>query len=754
MLHQAQIMFRDPSSDSIPQVAFDQAIEERYLAYALSTIMSRSLPDVRDGLKPVHRRLIYAMHQLKLDPHSAFKKSARIVGDVMGKFHPHGDSAIYGALVRLAQEFCLRYPLIEGQGNFGNIDGDSAAAMRYTEARLSRTALIMMRGLDHDCVSFTPTYDGDSEEPTLFPTLFPNLLANGANGIAVGMATSIPPHNAEELFLALEYLVDHGEATTADLMQFIQGPDFPTGGLLMEDSSTLRTCYETGHGSLRLRAHWFTEPLKNGAYAIVVDQIPYQVEKSKLVEKMAALILERKNAFIEDIQDQSTDEMRLVIYPKNRHLEPEVVMESLFAQTDLAVRFNVNMTALDDQGTPRVMSLKEMLSLFLAHCYAVLDGEAHYHLARIEARLNILRGLQVVYLNLDAVIAIIRTADDPKEELIAQFSLNIEQAEAILNMRLRSLHKIQELAIRKETKALTAERKEHEEWLHDSAKRSEKIKQQFNSLRALFASDTDLGKRRTQIIGRAKTIEIPEVQIEKEDVLLCCSSKNWVRVSKGHKADAVRYKEGDEARFIIPCTTHDKVVLLSASGRAYTLDPTKLLRGKGGGWESLRFVLDIPDGEDVIDMHCISQDAAEATYAKPLFLLLTDRGYGFRIAASNLISQTKKGRQVLALRPGEAAAAFCPIGQADSLVLIGTNRKMVALALEEIPERTSGHGVILQRYTTARLSDLQLCQANTGFSWRRQGKPHTTSLAAWQAHRGAIGHLPPTLFPRDNQFHF
>lgn len=740
---------KSPAPLAIETVNFDQAIEERYLAYALSTIMSRSLPDVRDGLKPVHRRLIYAMQQLKLNPQSPFKKCARIVGDVMGKFHPHGDGAIYGALVRLAQDFSVRYPLIEGQGNFGNIDGDSAAAMRYTEARLSDTALLMMNGLEYESVGFRATYDGEGQEPVVFPSFFPNLLANGASGIAVGMATSIPPHNAEEIFQALEYLIDHPESETKDLLAFIKGPDFPTGGFLIESPESIRTSYETGRGSFRIRAHWFVEEQKGGTYKIIIDQIPYQVEKSKLVAKIATLILDRKNPFIEDIQDESTDDIRLVVYPKNRNVAPEVLMESLFEQTDLDVRFPFNMNALDATGTPRVMSLVSVLKAFLEHCQIVQEKEATYHLARIKERLNILTGLQIVYLNLDEVIRIIREEDDPKTELMQRFDLNVEQVESILNMRLRSLHKIQEIEIQKEVKKLSKEQASYTELLKSPKKQAQKLQLTFQTLREKFGVDTVLGTRRTVIAGPVKAIAIPEPVIEKENITIVCSSKNWVRVHKGHGIDAIKYKEGDSERFVIPCTTQDHVLLMGENGRVYTLEAHKIPRSKNN-WESLRLLIDLPDTSEIVNMLIYTPKEEDET-----FLVANNHGYGFLVSAKDLLAQTKLGKQILNLKSDEVAHVFIPTADNDVAVVIGTHRKMVAFYLKELPHLTKGHGVILQKYKSALLSDIQLCKESEGFYWTRNGKTHNTrDLRAWLVRRGSLGRLPPPLFPRDNQFHW
>lgn len=772
-----------PSSASqIQEVAFDKAIEDRYLAYALSTIMSRSLPDVRDGMKPVHRRLIYAMQQLKLNPDSPFKKCARIVGDVMGKFHPHGDAAIYGALVRLAQDFSVRYPLIEGQGNFGNIDGDGAAAMRYTEARLSDVAVAMMEGINQNCVDFRPTYDGETDEPVIFPTLFPNLLANGATGIAVGMATSIPPHNADELCQALDYLLEHPDATTRDLCAFVKGPDFPTGGLLMEDEAAILQAYETGKGSFRVRAHWFTEAGKNGTYKIVVDQIPYTVEKAKIVEKIASLILERKNGFIDDVQDESTDEIRLVLYPKSRNVAPEILMESLFQQTDLDVRFPLNMNVLDLQGVPRVLSLREILVSFIQHAAEVQLRQARHSLGLVADRLNILNGLLVAYLNLDRVIAIIRESDDPKADLMSAFGINDIQTENILNMRLRSLRKLQEIEIRTELDELTKKQATLEALIKSEAKQKQQLRKSFQAIRKRFGNDSPFGGRRTVIVGSAKPLAMPEEVIEDEPLTVFCSEKNWLKAVKGHvDAGHVKYKDGDQERFVLPCRSRDKILVMASNGRVYSLDAHKLPQTKGNG-ESLRLMIDIPDEAQIVAMHVWSQAdlKASSTSAEaktedsepeapsealdeaedevkdrsgPLFLVASSEGYGFLVRGVDLLAQTKTGRQILSLKPGEKALFFEPIHDCPNVALIGTNRKMIVFRLDEVPVLCKGRGVRLQRYSGAKLSDLQLF-GEEGFSWRRNDQLRTTAnWKDWLVHRGALGRLPPPLFPRDNKFH-
>lgn len=738
-------------TNNIQNVDFDQAIEERYLAYALSTIMSRSLPDVRDGLKPVHRRLIYAMQQLKLDPHSPFKKCARIVGDVMGKFHPHGDAAIYGALVRLAQDFSVRYPLIEGQGNFGNIDGDGAAAMRYTEARLSAVATTMLEGLDQNCVDFRPTYDGEAEEPIVFPTFFPNLLANGASGIAVGMATSIPPHNAEEIFLALEHLITHPNASLAEVMKLLPGPDFPTGGLLMEDAAALEKAYSEGRGSLRLRARWHKEDLGYGTYKVVIDQIPYGVEKAKVVEKIASLILEKKNPFLEDVQDESTDDMRLVLYPKSKNVDADVLMESVFQQTDLDIRFTLNMNVLDAQGVPRVMNLKEVLQQFLDHVFQVQQRQAAYKVRQLQARQETLQGFLTVYLNLDRVIAIIRDSDDPKEDLKKEFCLTESQVESVLNMRLRSLRRLQEMEIRQELDVVEAQLKDLETLLGQESRQWQSLRATFSRLRKQFGAETSFGTRRTEICGKAAEVTLPQVTVEDEPLTVLCSAQNWVKAVKGHgDIGTVKYREGDGEKFQVSCSTRDRLLAFSSQGRVYNLEAHKIPMTKGPG-ESLRLTWGLSDSVDLVALVPLSQE--EMADKELRFLVVSDAGMGFLVQASHLLAQTKNGRQVLNVKEGERALFFRKIADEDTLIMLGTNRKMVVLDLAEVPVLAQGRGVRLQRYKAGKLSDLTLCRQEQGLSWMRNGQKRTvTDLRPWLVKRGSLGRLPPPLFPRNNRF--
>ena len=731
---------------SVHDIDFEKALSERYLAYALSTIMSRSLPDVRDGLKPVHRRLIYAMQQLKLNPNSGFKKCARVVGDVMGKFHPHGDAAIYGALVRLAQDFSVRYPLIEGQGNFGNIDGDGAAAMRYTEARLSDIAISLMEGLEENAVDFRPTYDGEGEEPIVFPSAFPNLLANGATGIAVGMATSIPPHNLDEICQALVHLINYPEATIDDLMNFIPAPDFPTGGILVEDRESILKSYQTGRGSFRLRASWQTEEQKGGLYRIVITEIPYQVEKSKLIEKIATLLNDKKLPLLEDVLDESTDEIRLVLQPKSRNVEAAVLMETLFRSTDLEIRIPLNMNVLDHQNVPRVMSIKEVLQAFLTHRLIVQQRRTTHRLEQIAERLEILGGYLIAYLNLDEVIRIIRDEDEPKAFMIEKFGLTPNQVEAILNMRLRSLRKLQEIEIRKEHDDLEKEQKSLQRLLGNPKLQWQKISSELESLRKKFGQNTALGARRTLLAKAPDPIEVPAIDtIEKEDVTVILSAKNWIRSVKGHQPQELKYKEGDAERFILTAQTTDKLLMFATNGRFYTLGIDKLPRTRGHG-EPLRLLVDLENTEDILNVFIISPET------QTQFLLTATDGRGFIVNAKDALAQTKNGKQVLVLGDAEKAKACMPV-TGDHIAVIGENRKLLVFPTEEIPVMTKGRGVTLQKYRDGKTSDLTIFSLSNGLTWVRAGKTITEKdLRTWQGRRAGSGRLAPIGFPRTNKF--
>jgi topoisomerase IV subunit A len=724
------------------------ALGERYLSYALSTIMSRSLPDVRDGLKPVHRRLLYAMRQLKLNPNEGFKKCARVVGDVIGKYHPHGDTAVYDAMVRLAQDFAVRYPLVDGQGNFGSIDGDNAAAMRYTEARLTQVALELLEGIDQDAVDFRDTYDGEESEPTVLPARFPNLLANGSAGIAVGMATNIPPHNAAELCAALGHLIKHRNTPIETLVEFIPGPDLPTGGVLVEAPDAIVEAYATGRGGFRLRARWTIEKLKHGQFQVVITEIPYQVQKSRLIEKVAELLAARKLPLLTDIRDESTDDVRIVLEPRNRTVDADVLMEQMFRQTDLETRVSLNMNVLDAAHTPRVMSLREVLVAFLDHRHEVLVRCSNFRLGKIERRLEVLGGLLVAYLNLDEVIRIIREEDEAKAELMRVFTLTDVQAEAILNMRLRQLRKLEEIEIRKENQELTEERADIEALLADEKRRWRMISREIAEIGKQFGPDTPLGRRRTEI-GTPPTAGVVPIEalVEREPITILCSEKGWIRVAKGHVTDldTIKYKEGDRGRFALHAQTTDKLVVFATNGRFYTLGCDKLPGGRGHG-EPLRLMIEMTNGHDAIDMF-VHQPGRKR-------LVASDKGRGFVVEENEVIAQTRNGRQVLNLGAGEEAATCAPIeAGADAIAVLGQNHKLLVFKLDELPEMTRGRGVILQRYTQGGLADIRIFTLAGGLSWRMGERTRTeTDLKPWLGKRAQAGRLPPRGFPRGNRF--
>ena len=724
------------------------ALGERYLSYALSTIMSRSLPDVRDGLKPVHRRLLFAMRQLKMDPGSGFKKCARVVGDVIGKYHPHGDSAVYEALVRLAQEFAVRYPLVDGQGNFGNIDGDNPAAMRYTEARLTEVAWALLDGIDKNAVDFRETYDGEDDEPVVLPARFPNLLANGSSGIAVDMATNIPPHNLGELCDAAIHLNKFPNATIEKLVSLVPGPDFPTGGVLVESSESILEAYRTGRGGFRLRARWEVEKLTRGAYQIVITEMPYQVPKARIVEKIAELMIARKFPLLADIRDESTDIVRLILEPKNRTVDPDHLMEHLFRQTDLEIRFGLNMNVLGADNTPRVMNLRDVLAEFLAHRHEVLVRCSEFRLEKIERRLEILGGLLIAYLNLDEIIRIIREEDEPKAELIRTFKLTDIQAEAVLNMRLRNLRKLEEQAIRGEHDELTAEGADIRDLLGDEERRRKVIASEISSVKKQFGPNTELGRRRTEIGSAPSAVVVPlEAMIEREPITVICSEKGWIRGVKGHIEDAgeVRYKEGDKAKFAIHAQTTDKLVVFATNGRFYTLACDKLPGGRSHG-EPLRLMIELTNGHDLLNLMVHKPDRK--------ILIASEKGRGFVVEENAVVAQTRTGKQVLNLPDGEEAAVCIPIEDAaDSLALIGDNRKMLIFPLDEIPVMTRGRGVILQRYAKGGLADARTLKLEDGLSWQAGSRTRTeTRLVDWCGKRGQAGRLPPVGFPRSNRF--
>jgi topoisomerase-4 subunit A len=735
----------DDTTGHIEDTQLRDALSERYLAYALSTIMSRSLPDVRDGLKPVHRRLIYAMQLLRLDPGAGFKKCARVVGDVMGKFHPHGDASIYDAMVRMAQEFAARYPLVEGQGNFGNVDGDNPAAMRYTEARLTEVAAAMLAGIGEDTVDFRPTYDGEESEPVVLPGAFPNLLANGAAGIAVGMATSIPPHNAGEICAAAIHLVSHPEATTADLLRHMPGPDFPTGGVLAEDAAAILTAYETGRGGFRLRAKWEVEKGKHGTWNIVVTQIPYQVQKAKLIEQIAQLLEEKKLPLLADVRDESDDKIRLVLEPRTRGVEPEVLMETVFRATALETRFPLNMNVLDATRTPRVMSLTEVLRAWLDHRHEVLVRRSNHRLAAIDRRIEILNGYLLVYLNLDEVIRIIRNEDEPKPALMARFDLTDTQADAILNMRLRSLRRLEEMELKKEHAALTKERKQIAALLKDPALRWARITEELEATRTKFGSGA-LGDRRTELGAAPITVDVTsEALVEREAITVILSDKGWIRAVRGVVADPaeLKFKEGDKLKRLLPCFTTDRLTLFATNGRAYTLKPADLPRGRGDG-QPVRLLAELTNEDDVVALFVATEGAK--------YLVASNTGRGFVVAGAELAAEKRTGKQILNLKPDEEAA-LCALADGDHVAVIGSNRKLLVFPLDQVPELTRGAGVILQRYKEGGMADLKVFRLAEGLTWKLGDKIRTeTNLRDWLGERAQAGRMPPNGFPRSGRF--
>ncbi len=736
--------------DTPPQPIVDtklsDALSQRYLSYALSTIMSRSLPDARDGMKPVHRRLLFAMRELKLAPDLPPKKSARVVGDVIGKYHPHGDSSVYDALVRLAQDFNQRYPLIEGQGNFGNIDGDSAAAMRYTEARLTEVARLLLEGIDEDAVDFRPTYDGSGSEPALLPAAFPNLLANGAAGIAVGMATSIPPHNVAELADAMRYLIKTPNASIEKLVDFVPGPDFPTGGLLIEPRENIVTAYKTGRGSFRLRAKWEREELKQGTWQIVVTEIPYQVQKSRLIEKIADLLTNRKLPLLDDVRDESADDVRLILVPKSRNVEPAHLMESLFRQTELEVKIPLNLNLLDKDGVPQVMNLREAMRAYLDHRHEVLIRRSRFQLAKIEDRLEILGGYLTAFLNIDKVIKIIRTEDEPKPVLMKTFGLTENQAEAILNMRLRSLRKLEEMEIKGEQKELSGKQAALKKLLKDEELRWQHIDGELVELKKKFGKNTELGARRTDFAEAPSIEDVPlEATIERENVTVILSEKGWVRAMRGHDLaeDSIKYKEGDEQRFVFEAETTDKILLFATNGRFYTLGVDKLPGGRGFG-EPVRLMIDLPGESEIIGM--VKYDPAQK------FIVASSDGHGFIVKAEDVLAQTKNGKQVLNVAAPAQAASFALL-EGDHIAVIGTNRKLLIFPAKDLPEMGRGKGVILQKYKDGELSDIKSFNLKEGLSWASGEKTRTeTDIRAWRGERAQAGRLAPNGFARSNRF--
>ncbi|MBX3504296.1 MAG: DNA topoisomerase IV subunit A [Parvibaculum sp.] len=736
-----------PPPEPEHEINLREALETRYLAYALSTIMHRALPDVRDGLKPVHRRVLFAMRQLRLEPGQGFKKSARVVGDVIGRYHPHGDQSVYDALVRLAQDFSVRYPLVDGQGNFGNVDGDNAAAMRYTEARLTAVAALLLDGLDEDTVDFRETYDGEDKEPMVLPGAFPQLLANGASGIAVGMATSIPPHNAAELCDAALHLIKYPNARTEKLVSFVQGPDFPTGGIVIEPREAIIEAYETGRGGFRVRARWEQEELPRGLWQIVVTEIPYQVQKSKLIEKIAELLQAKKLPLLEDVRDESAEEIRLVLVPKSKAVEPEHLMESLFRATELESRFPLNLNVLSAGQVPGVMSLREALRAWLEHRKDVLVRRSNFRLDKIEKRLEVLEGYLKAYLNLDEVIRIIREEDEPKPALIKRFKLTDNQAEAILNMRLRSLRKLEEMEIRGEHKELTAEQKNLKALVKSDAKQWERVSEEIKDVRNTFGPKTKLGARRTTFSDAPKVEYVPvEAMVEKEPVTVVCSKKGWIRSMKGHlAADAdIKFKEGDGPRFTLHAETTDKILLFATDGRFYTLDAAKLPGGRGHG-EPVRLMIDLDESRDIVELF-VHQPGRK-------LIIASHEGNGFIVPEDEVVAMRRAGKQILNVSGTDEAVA-CAVVQGDHVAVIGENRKLVIFPLKEVNEMTRGKGVRLQRYKDGGLGDIKTFTLKQGLiAYDRSDRARTfDALKEWLGQRAQAGRLPPKGFPVGHKF--
>ena len=736
--------------DVIKVQQLSDAISERYLAYAMSTIVSRSLPDVRDGLKPVHRRILYGMRQLKLDPKSGYKKCARVVGDVMGKYHPHGDASIYDAMVRLAQNFSVRYPLVMGQGNFGNIDGDSAAAMRYTEAKLSDAALAIMDGLDEDSVDFMDTYSGEEQEPVVMPALFPNLLLNGANGIAVGMATNIPPHNVLEVCDAIVALIKKPDMSVADLVEYIKAPDFPTGGIINQSKQSIIDAYESGRGNFRVRARWEREDLSYGNYQIVIREIPYGVQKSKLIERIADLMEQGKLPSVGDIRDESTEEIRVVIEPKSRVMDAKLIMAQLYSLTELEVKFALNMNVLDKNCVPRVMSLKEVLEAYIEHQVNVLTRRTDFRLRNIAHRLEILEGYLIAYLNLDRVVHIIREYDDAKSRLMEEFKLSDLQAESILNMKLRSLRKLEEMQIRTEADNLKKEQAELNLLISDDEHKRKRVIEQVKNMRAVFAKDKKLSARLTEVNEVVEDVVVPvDAFIVKEPITIILSSKGWIKSVKNHVdlKSGFAFKDGDSLDVAIHAYTNDKILFAMDNGQFFTLDANRIPSGRGYG-DPVRLMIDIPVDAKLVRMFVASVDE--------YLLLATKFGYGFRVKAQDCIAQTKGGKQIMNVSDGDKLVKVFYISKGDDLVaVVGDNRKLLIFDLEELPIFTRGKGVILQKYKEPKtfLSDVKTFVGANGLGWQNGARNFKVEdVRMWEGKRASVGHMPPDGFPKSNKF--
>jgi topoisomerase-4 subunit A len=727
-----------------------EALEERYLAYALSTIMHRALPDVRDGLKPVHRRLLYAMQQLRLSPQGEFRKCAKIVGDTMGNFHPHGNQAIYDALARLAQDFSVRYPLVDGQGNFGNIDGDNPAAERYTEARMTEVAARLLDGIDEDTVDFRANYDGREQEPSVLPANFPNLLANGSSGIAVGMATSIPPHNVGELCDAALHLIKFPNATADKLVDFVPGPDLPTGGVIVEPREEIVKAYKIGRGSFRLRAKWEQEDTGRGTYQIVVTEIPYQIPKARLVARIAELMLQKKLPLLADIRDESTEEVRIVLEPKSRSIDPVLLMESLFKLTELETRVPLNMNVLSRGQVPNVLGLRQVLREWLDHRQAVLVRRSKFRLAKIDHRLEVLDGYLIVYLNIDKVIKIIREKDEPKPALIKAFKLTDVQAEAILNMRLRALRKLEEMEIRREHESLTTERKELKSLLASKDKQWKMIAGEIKALKDQFGQKTEIGRRRTSFAEAPEGVEVDlaEAMIEKESVTVVLSEKGWIRAIRGHQTEpeSLAFKEGDKLKSFVKAQTTDTLLLFATNGRFYSLGADKLPGGRGHG-EPFRLMIDIEEAADAVELF-VHQPGRK-------LLVAGSGGHGFIVNEDEVLAMTRKGKQVLNVPEGEGAVVVAPVS-GDSVAVIGENRKLLLFPLSELPEMPRGKGVRLQRYKDGALSDAKVFDKKEGLTYldaaKRSFTLSATELRDWWGQRAQAGRLPPKGFPKSGKF--
>ena len=723
---------------------FKEAISSRYLSYAVSTIVSRALPDVRDGLKPVQRRILYAMRQLKLDEKSPFKKCARVVGDVMGKYHPHGDSAIYEAMVHLAQDFATRYPLVDGQGNFGNIDGDSQAAMRYTEARLTKYASLLMNGLDDDTVDFVDNYSGEDFEPAVMPAAFPNILANGTTGIAVGISTSIPPHNLGELYDALLYLIKKPECGVPELMKFVKGPDFPTGGVIVESKENLAKIYEKGVGDICVRAKWEKEELSHGLYQIVVTEIPYQVKKSKLIEKIDDLLTNKKLPLLSAYRDESTDKIRIVLEPRSRAVDPAALMESVFRQSMMQQTYSFNMYVLNKGVIPQIMNLKDVLSAFIEHRMNVLIRKMKYRLAKIDARIEILDGLLIAYLNLDEVIAVIRSEDEPKPVLMRKFKLSDNQAEAVLNMKLRSLRKLEEIEINAENKKLAVEKGELVKILGDESLRYEKIAAEFSEVKKLFQKD----KRRTSFgtVPEIDTVTVEETVIEKEPITVAYSKKGWIRAVKGFvNATDLKCKEDDELQFSLHCYTTDKINFFANNGRFYTVLADRISRGRGNG-DAIRFLIDLPPDDNIMTAFVHNDDDK--------YLLASFYGKGFVVKAPDAVSQVKGGRAVMNMKEGDYPIFAGSIKDYDMIAVVGQNRRMLIFPIADIPVIAKGQGVLLLKADVGGISDVRLFGRERGLPYRTsQGVDKVVDdISPWLGRRASKGSIVMPNFPRTNKF--